>query len=110
MDQMVQPAEMLGRRLEHAFAVVRHGHIQRVGVDPLAAGIQLGRDRLQARVVDVGQHQPGAVGGHQPRGRQTNAIPCAGDDGHLSFERNHPVSKALYGRARGLSSASGFLD
>ncbi|MNT36871.1 hypothetical protein D3C72_1729800 [compost metagenome] len=92
MDQVVQPAEVLGARFKHAFAIVRHRYVQRVGVDPLSGGVELGRDLLQAGVVDVGQHQPRAMRGHEAGRGQTDAVARARDGGNLPFERNHPVS------------------
>ncbi|MNV76084.1 hypothetical protein D3C71_1694180 [compost metagenome] len=86
MHQVVQPSEMLGRRLEHPFAIMRHRHIQRMRVDALAGRVEFGRDVVQARAVDVRQHQAGAVGRHQARRCQADAIARARDGGYLPFK------------------------
>ncbi|MNI33628.1 hypothetical protein D3C73_875870 [compost metagenome] len=76
MHQVVQPTEMLGRRLEHPFAIMRHRHIQRMRVDALAGRVQFGGDVVQA----------GAVGRHQARRCQADAIARARDGGYLPFK------------------------
>ena len=101
VDEHVQVAEGLHRRVDQALGGVEVGDVVVVG-DGLAAGrLDLGHDLLGRRGVGAGalgrsaevvHHDLGALGGEQERVLPPDPPPCSGDDGHPALELVHVSS------------------
>ena len=102
VDQHVEVAERLDRRLDQALAALPVGHVVTVGDGTAAGGHDLGDHLLgrgaavaAARTAVVGgpatvvHHDGGALGREEQGVLTTDAAPSAGDDRDPSLERSH---------------------
>jgi hypothetical protein len=88
-ERDVEPAEALQRERH------RGPHLGRVGDVGHRRGGAIGADlvdeRRHSRLVEVGDHDPGALGGEQPRGRGADAAATARDQRHLVLQPGHEI-------------------
>src|SRR5262249_20977516 len=86
-------------QLHGGVAVGRPGGVALQRRDALAGAVELGAERLQTGVVEVGQHHPGAEPVEQPGDRAGDAAVGTGEQQDLAAEVEHGFLLAWGGHA-----------